>query len=293
MDNVIMTIAKSIEQKEDISGNRVLHEAIQQVALAGLYRSGFFGKAAFYGGTCLRIFHGLDRFSEDLDFSLLVADEKFDLSVYFNVVRSEFAAYGCDVDFEKKRKTALTNVQSAFLKSNTETWDLTPGIQGNIKIKVEVDTIPPTGFSTEPKMLLLPFTFHTPCFILPDLFAGKMHALLFRKWKTRVKGRDWYDFEWYIRHQVPLNINHFNMRMLQSEDSSKPFSESEIIDALEERIRMLDIDQARTEVTPFIRNPNVLETWSKEYFLEIAKMIRFSGAAELLNHLADLRFRMD
>ena len=275
MDSIIMQIAKSIEGEEGESGQRVLHETIQQAALAGLYRAGFFNKAAFYGGTCLRIFHGLDRFSEDLDFSLMAKDEAFDLSVYFDTVRAEFFAYGIEVDFEKKRKTAQTNVQSAFLKSNTETWNMSPKNNGNIKIKIEVDTDPPTGFSTEPKLLLLPFSFYTPCFILPDLFAGKAHALLFRKWKTRVKGRDWYDFEWYIRNDIPLNLTHINKRMLQFEKGSTVFTADMFLIALQERIRALNVDQARDDVKPFTHNPAAIEIWSQEYFLELARRLKF------------------
>ena len=276
MDNIIMQIAESIERKEGAGGTRVLHEASQQVALAGMYRAGFFYHAAFYGGTCLRLFHGLGRFSEDLDFSLLTANSTFDLSIYFDTIRSEFAAYGCEVEIEKKKKTASTKIESAFLKTNTETYNLSPKIKENIRIKIEVDTSPPTGFSVEPKLLLLPFSFHTPCFTLPDLFAGKMHALLFRKWKTRVKGRDWYDFEWYIRNDVPLGLAHFNIRMRQSEPGSTDFSEKALRDALDLHIRTLNVGGARDEVAPFIHDPGALEIWSQEYFLELAERLRFA-----------------
>jgi len=270
MDNITAQIAESIERAEGGGGRRVYHEALQQVALAGMYRAGFFDRAAFYGGTCLRLFHGLDRFSEDLDFSLFAADEAFDLSVYFDTMRAEFAAYGCEVELQKKTKTARTQVESAFLKANTEIYDLSSKIKGDIRIKIEVDVSPPTGFAVEPKLLLLPFSFYTPCFVLPDLFAGKMHALLFRKWKTRVKGRDWYDFEWYVRRGVSLGLKHFNTRMRQFEGSDSDFSDGELREALRARINMLDINQAREEVTPFVRNPEALRIWSKEYFLELA-----------------------
>ena len=270
-----MQIIESIRQADGANERRAIQEAIQQVALAGLYRAGFFSKAAFYGGTCLRIFHGLDRFSEDLDFSLLAEDEAFDLSVYLETVRREFSAYGIEVDFERKQKTAQTNIQSAFLKSNTEIWDISPKIQGKIKVKVEVDIMPPPGFTTEPKVLLLPYTFYTPCYILPDLFAGKASALLFRKWKTRVKGRDWYDFEWYIRNDVPMNLAHFNARMLQSEYAESAFSPDEFLHTLNEKIQSLDVAQARDEVEPFAQKPAALAIWSKEYFTELARRLRF------------------
>jgi len=273
MDSVIVQIAKSIERTEGDAGRRGLHEAIQQVALAGLYRSGFFDRAAFYGGTCLRLFHGLDRFSEDLDFSLLAADERFDLSVYFDTISAEFSAYGCEIEIEKKAKAVRSQVESAFLKTNTEIYSLTPKTKENIRIKIEVDILPPMGFEIEPKLLLLPFSFYTPCFVLPDLFAGKMHALLFRKWKMRVKGRDWYDLEWYVRNGVSLGLEHFNARKLQSEGDSPEFSEDVLREALRERIDTLDVNQVREEVEPFVRDTKALEIWSRDYFLELANKL--------------------
>ena len=148
-------------------------------------------------------------------------------------------------------------------------------IKGIIKVKVEVDTTPSTGFSTEPKMLLLPYTFYTPCFVLPDLFSGKANALLFRKWKSRVKGRDWYDFEWYIRNDVPINLAHFNSTMLRSEKDSTAFTTDGFLHALNEKIQTLDIEQVRNEVRPFAHNPDALAIWSQEYFLELTKRLRF------------------
>lgn len=192
-----------------------LREIMQEVALAGLQRKGFFEKAAFYGGTALRIFYGLDRFSEDLDFSLLEENPHFSLEPYFEGIISEFEALGMHVSIQEKKKTPPTAVDSAFLKSRTVWKELVLegvipqegfGTPPSVKIKLEVDREPPGGFDTEEKLLLRPFSFYVKCFSLPDLFAGKMHALLFRKWKQRVKGRDWYDLEWYIRRGVPLHL---------------------------------------------------------------------------------------
>ena len=160
MADIIAQIAGSIERTEGVHGKRIMHEAFQQVALAGMFRAGFFDNAAFYGGTCLRLFHGLDRFSEDLDFSLLRADTGFGFERYFDTIRAEFAAYGCEVELEKKEKTARTHVESAFLKADTETYRLSPKTREKIRIKIEVDTSPPTGFSIEPKLLMLPFSFY-------------------------------------------------------------------------------------------------------------------------------------
>ena len=194
-----------------------LHEVMQQITLAGLYRAGFFNVAAFYGGTCLRIFHSLPRFSEDLDFSLLQANPDFSLEHYFDTIHDEFQAYGREVVISKKEKKQPSPIESAFLKDNTEIYNISFQTAPKVKIKIEVDTRPPMGFSTEPKLLLLPFSFIVRCYTLPDLFAGKMHALLFRGWKNRVKGRDWYDFEWYVRQGIPMGFEHFAFRAQQTQ----------------------------------------------------------------------------
>lgn len=151
--------------------------ALHEVMQAGLYRAGFFNKAAFYGGTCLRIFHALPRFSEDLDFSLLQPDSNFTISDYFDAIVDEFKALGREVVISKKEKKKQSPVESAFLKDTTEIYNIHFQSTPSIKIKIEVDLQPPLGFSTEPKLLLLPFSFMVQCYTLPDLFAGKMHAM--------------------------------------------------------------------------------------------------------------------
>ena len=181
-------------------------EVNQQVILAGLHNGGFFESAAFYGDTCLRIFHGLQRFSEDMGFSLIAQDEKFDFTNYFQPIIDTFALVGRKVEINKKEKKNFGKVESAFLKDNTDVYDVSFQTEKSIKIKIEVDTCPPLNFSTEQKLSLLPFSFMTRCFTLPDLFAGKMHALVYRAWKNRVKGRDWYDFEWYVRNNVASSL---------------------------------------------------------------------------------------
>jgi len=252
------------------------HEVMQEIALAGLYKAGFFDRAAFYGGTCLRIFHGLQRFSEDMDFSLLQPDKNFALENYFDAIISEFKALGKEIVINKKAKTAQTNVESAFLKENTEIYDLQFTTEKRIKIKIEVDTQPPSNFATEYKLLLLPFSFMTRCYSLPDLYAGKMHAFLFRNWKTRVKGRDWYDFEFYVRNNIALNFNHLQKRTEQINAlSEKEFTPEVFKKMLKERIAKTNIETVKNDVRPFLKNPHEMEIWSTEYFLQLANMIRF------------------
>ena len=276
MDQIIRNMIENRSREDGVLDKRVVHEVLQQVVMAGLYRSGFFDKAAFYGGTCLRLFHGLERFSEDLDFSLLGPDPDFDLSAYFDTLLAELAAYGCDAEIRKKKKTQQTAVESAFLKSDTSVYALETELQGKITIKIEVDTDPPGKFSTEALSLVNPFTFLTPCYTLPNLYAGKMSALLYRQWQNRVKGRDWYDFAWYVRKGVRLNLDHFNYRAMQAYPYlTHPFTEDEFLEVVREKILKTDITAARDEVLPFLRDRKIVEEWSQEFFLIQCEHIKF------------------
>ena len=247
-------------------------EVNQQVILAGLYNGGFFESAAFYGGTCLRIFHGLQRFSEDMDFSLLTQNENFDFSKYFQPIIDAFALVGREVEIKKKDKKNFGKVESAFLKDNTDVYDVTFQTERAIRIKIEVDTCPPMNFNTEQKLLLQPHSFMTRCYTLPDLFAGKMHALVYRSWKNRVKGRDWYDFEWYVRHNVPLDFAHLAERCKQF--NNEDITPEQFKDKLKERLRTTDIKQVKDDVLPFVRNSKELDIWSNDYFVQLAEMVR-------------------
>lgn len=275
--NVFDEMLASYETGSDNDRLNAVHEVMQQVALGGLYNGGFFNKAAFYGGTCLRIFHGLDRFSEDMDFSLLAADSAFRLDPYFDAITAEFAALGQSIDITTKEKTAQSTIQSAFLKSDTAQYDIHLGRDRKIKIKIEVDTTPPLGFSTEQKLLLQPFSFYTNCFTLPDLYAGKMHALIYRSWKNRVKGRDWYDFEWYVRKNVTMDFKHFCERAYQfGSEAQGSLTPDRFRAILKDRIRKADIRQVKEDVAPFIKDPGRLHIWSTEYFLQLADMMRLA-----------------
>lgn len=259
---------KTHEQKRNAT-----YEVMQEITLAGLYRGGFFDKAAFYGGTCLRIFHELPRFSEDMDFSLIGKDDKFYLESYFPSIIEEFKSAGRDVVITRKEKKKETKVESAFLKDNTAIYDVKFNTEKDLKIKIEVDIEPPLGFTTEQKLSLMPFSFMTCCFTLPDLYAGKMHALLFRNWKTRVKGRDWYDFEWYVRHNVPLDFAHLQIRV--KEFNGTDIDQETFTSMLKERLSSTDINMVKRDVFPFIQNPKELDIWSNDYFLQLADRIKF------------------
>ena len=256
-----------------ISSRNALYEVMQQIALAGLHRGGFFEKGAFYGGTCLRIFQGLNRFSEDMDFSLLQEDTSFHFESYFPSIIDEFAACGRKVEISKKNKNTFGKVESAFLKDNTDVYDVSFQTEKSIKIKIEVDTQPPLHFTTEQKLLLLPYSFMTRCYSLPDLFAGKMHALLFRNWKNRVKGRDWYDFEWYVRNGVKLDFTHFQERALQF--NGKQMDKTNFLNALREKMANTDISLVKADVEDFIIDKREMDIWSNDYFLQLSDRVQF------------------
>ena len=264
-----------------------LREILQEIALLGLWRGKFFEKAAFYGGTALRVLYRLDRFSEDMDFSLLEPFDGFDITGYAAFLRKETEGFGFDVRFEKVEKSIQSPVRSAFLKANTrkqlvviETGDeivkaITKGQL--LKIKLEVDTDPPPGFETQTRYLLQPIPFAVRAFVLPDLFAGKMHAVLCRRWKSRVKGRDWYDLVWYAANHPELHLHHLEQRMRQTGDwiDDAPLTSERLLDLLFESINNLDVDEASREVEPFVKRPENISIWSHEFFSDIVSRIKF------------------
>jgi len=264
-----------------------LREIMQEITLAGLSRTNFFEKAAFYGGTALRIFYGLDRYSEYLDFSLLQPDPNFSIEPYFKAIMDEFKSLGLNVSIKEKKKTKESAIDSAFLKAETIWQEIVledvikqTGVRSNriLKIKIEVDRRPPLNFNTEEKLLLRPFSFYVKCFSGPSLFAGKVHALLFRKWKDRVKGRDWYDLEWYIKKGISLDLNHFLARAKDTNDwQDNDISPEQIIELLHMKIEEVSFKGIKEDVVRFIKNDDILSIWSTEYFNDLVKKIKFKN----------------
>jgi predicted nucleotidyltransferase component of viral defense system len=291
-----MNIKEQMLSSYDISNGanliNDLKEVFQEISLLGLYHGGFFEKAAFYGGTALRILYGLPRFSEDLDFTLLEKNSDFDIEQYFSSIVDEFEALGIKIDISKKvKKDFSSDITSAFLKNDASIHTLKihvnnldnilDGIHSGkkLKIKFEVDINPPLKFKTESKTLLLPKTFNIITMTLPNLYAGKMHAVLCRKWKTRVKGRDWYDFEWYVKRSTSLNLEHLQERMYESGDLDKntKLDDELFKELMYKRIDELDIDSAIKEVSPFIKDKSDFDFWSKDYFKLLTDKIIFEG----------------
>ena len=272
----------NIKNTEDATN--ALREIMQEIALAGLERSGFYEEAAFYGGTALRIFYGLNRFSEDLDFSLLKPNDNFSFDKHLKAIGNEFEALNMKVSIQEKQKANVSSIESAFLKTDT-TWreivleNTLPQLglkqRASIKIKIEVDINPPLAFETEEKLLLKPFSFYVKCFTAPNLFAGKMHALLFRKWKNNVKGRDWFDMEWYIKKGIPVQLSHFLERAIESGDWQKDtISETEFRNLLLIKIENMDLEKIKADIIRFIPDAKALDIWSVGYFKDIISYLK-------------------
>jgi len=286
MHNAIETMLDKYRCQTETDYVNALKEIFQEIALLGLWRSKFFERAAFYGGTALRILYGLDRFSEDVDFTLLEADSEFSLDRYNDAIARELNAFGFEVEVTTKNKNLDTNIESAFIKANTLKQFLSIEVPQSIsqqihhmraiKIKMEVDTDPPGDFSTEVKSLLLPVPFTVLTLTPEDLFAGKMHAMLCRQWKNRVKGRDWYDFIWYVSRDIPVNLKHLQARLVQSGrwDEKDDLTHDALLDLLKEKITSIDFAQAKTDVADFVKDKSVLDLWSQDFFNEVAGKMR-------------------
>lgn len=292
--NIIEQMLSNYEITTEADLINALKEVFQEIALLGLYQGGFFEKAAFYGGTALRILYGLPRFSEDLDFTLLEKSSDFNLEHYFSSIIDEFEALGITIDIsQKSKKDFRSEVASAFLKNSTsvhtlnikanDLGDILYGVHSGrkLKIKFEVDTNPPLKFQTEAKTLLLPKTFNIITMTLPNLYAGKMHAVLCRKWASRVKGRDWFDFEWYVKRSTPLNLEHLERRMQESGDldGGTNLNEQLFKELMYRRVEELNVDSAIKEVSPFVKDKRGFEFWSKDYFKLLTQRVVFEKSS--------------
>lgn len=280
MNNVIETMIAKYNPQNNAERENAIKEIIQEIALAGLSRAGFFLKAAFYGGTCLRIFHGLNRFSEDLDFALLEKDPNFQLDEYFPALKKEFESYGLDVNIETKKKEVNSEIQSAFLKGNTLTLMMSffpkseeaKQVVSNqkIKIKFEIDTDNPSGGVTEFKYKMLPAPYEVQIFDEATLFAGKIHAILCREYKNHVKGRDYYDYLFYIGRGSKFNLKYLENKLKNTAgklDNNETLSLEKVKEMLKERFESVDYESAKEDVSNFISDKNSLNLWKKELFI--------------------------
>lgn len=278
MQQIIKTMLARYDARTAIEKVNALKETIQEAVLLGLYRGGFFKEAAFYGGTALRIFYGLNRFSEDLDFSLIKPNPKFDITKYFSILEDELNSLGLKFMIQEKNKSNDSNIKSAFLKGGTKENILLFYSENDdiihyhskeqIKIKFEVDVNPPQFATFDIKYKTLPSLYHARLYDQPSLFAGKLHALICRGWKNRIKGRDLYDYLFYIGMGVKVNIPHLKARLVDSDyfDDTENFNIEILHQILNERFSQIDYNQAKEDVIPFIKDKRELHEWCQELF---------------------------
>ncbi|MFI4957212.1 MAG: nucleotidyl transferase AbiEii/AbiGii toxin family protein [Gammaproteobacteria bacterium] len=249
-----------------------LKEIAQEIALMSLSRAGFFKKAAFQGGTCLRILYGLNRFSEDLDFVLEEADTCFNWDTYMDGMEAEFRIYGYALEVINKNKLDKA-VKTAFLKAESEGGLLVlKDIRTNrpkMQIKLEIDTHPPAGSVSELKFLDFPLPFSVRTQNAESLFAGKLHALLCRSY---TKGRDWYDFVWYVSRKTEINVALLQNAIHQKspwENQDVTVNKRWVCNELSKKIKNIDWIEAKKDIARFLR-PHEFESlslWSESFFL--------------------------
>lgn len=285
MNEAVEQMLARYNPKSSEDYENALKEILQEIILLGLDRNGFFEVAAFYGGTALRILHGLDRFSEDLDFTLLKPDPNFKLDKYFPGLERELKAFGFSFTLQRIDKPETRTTESAFLKTSTQMLFLK--IQGaktfankiqkekTLKIKFEIDVEPATSFDTEIKTILLPSPYAVKTLTLPSLFAGKMHAALLRNWKQRVKGRDFYDVQWYLARNIPLKKKYLEEKMKTSKALKEPLTKELLISLFKKRADSVNWEQAQQDVLGFIKDKNQIRLWSAAFFKEMIEKISF------------------
>ncbi len=274
-------------EKNQGSVHRALAETIQAAALLGLARTDFFTHAAFYGGTALRLLYNLDRFSEDLDFSLLKPAAEFRLSSYLDALQDEMKSLGFSVEIESRGKSMDTSIESAFIKANTRIHIISAGAPPAIterlhrnalcKVKLEVDIDPPPRAEFEVRYIDDPVPFSVRAYSGPSLLAGKMDAILYRAWQNRVKGRDWYDFAFLVRKKVPILLPHLESRLRQRGVYTEkvPLSPDQCVNRISRRIESVDFDAAKADVAAFIPGPRDLDVWSRDYFHHVLGNLQF------------------
>lgn len=280
MNNAIEAMLSRYSPTNNYERESAIKEILQEIALAGLSRGGFFEKAAFYGGTCLRIFHGLNRWSEDLDFALLSKDPDFKLDDYFPALEKEFKSYGIDISVETRKKDEDASVQSAFLKGNTMTLMMSffpksedaKRVVSNqkIKIKLEIDTDNPSGGVTEFKYRMLPAPYEVQIFDESTLFAGKIHAIICRDYKHHVKGRDYYDYLFYLGKGSKFNLAYLENKLKNTGGkigNDETLTLERVKELLKERFEVVDYESAKKDVSRFISDQESLKLWKKELFL--------------------------
>lgn len=269
---------------ELLPASNKIREICQEIALSGLSRSNFFDNMAFHGGTSLRVFYGLERFSEDLDFCQ-ITNSLPDPEIVANFIEKEFESLGLEFNVNIRPRDS-SNINIFYIKGNKRDAMKAFGSPEDmlnlvnpdavIKIKMDMDTKTPEGFRLTHEYKTTPFNYSVTILDRPSLFAAKTSAVLCRHWKNRTKGRDLFDFEWYINNNTPLNTVYLINNLLregkiESPDSSK----DELLTIMKERFDSIDYDSALLDLYPYIDLDKMPNNWSPDHFIDLTKKIVF------------------
>ena len=281
MNDMLKQIIDSYDTKNLTDKKLVIREVLQEMVLYGLSRAGFFDKFAFTGGTALRLFYGLRRFSEDLDF-MAIEPAEIDFNDYLSELKKQVSFLGIDIEVIEEQRSNPKMV-AGLIKGNTKELYLSLFSDDEdseriyrtelTRVKIEISTDYSKKANTKVWMKTMPYPYTVTLFDLPTLFAGKIHAVLCREWKNRVKGRDLYDFLFYATRGGHFNLGFLNDKFRMSGYSDRDLTHEEVIDRLIERFSNIDFESARSDAIRFVRGNQIwnLDQWTPELFIEIAK----------------------
>ena len=266
---------------------QAIREVVQELVIYGLSSAGFFNKAAFIGGTALRIFHGLKRYSEDLDFMLMQPGD-FDFNDYLPLVRQRLSVFGLKLEVkEKERKNsdiiaglAVANTKELYLIIYSEDqYSESIYRTQTTKVKIEIGKHISDRVGYKGVVKTKPFIHAVTLCDMPTLFAGKIHAILFRKHRGKIKGRDLFDFVFYVRRNIPFNLDFLNDKMKSSNGPENEMIFDDVVIMLKDRFESIDYELAKADVKPFLNDDEVreLDYWGPDYFIKLTEEISCQG----------------
>ena len=266
---------------------QAIREVVQELVLYGLSSAGFFNKVAFIGGTALRIFHGLKRYSEDLDFMLMQPGD-FNFNDYLPLVRQRLSVFGLNLEVkEKERKNsdiiaglAVANTKELYLIIYSEDeYSKSIYRTQTTKVKIEIGKHFSDRAGYKSVVKTKPFIHAVTLCDLPTLFAGKIHAILFRKHWGKVKGRDLFDFSFYVRRHIPFNLDFLNDKIKTSNESENEMIFDDVVMMLKDRFKSIDYELAKADVLPFLNDDEVreLDYWGPDFFIKLTEDISCQG----------------
>lgn len=286
MNDIIVAMVKRFDIRTDIERDHAVRQTIQEMVLESLSHTDFFEKVSFNGGTALRIFHNLDRFSEDLDFFLKVNADEFDFEYYIRELRNNLSRFGIDFITDVVNKANNNNIKKGMVSTNTKNLVMSFFLDDRFadsicesqltKIKIEVDIDPAPYSISERTMSTLPFPYSISVADMSTMFSGKIHAILCRGWKNRVKGRDLYDFVFFINNKTSVNYMFLKEKLITSGYDGEKLTFDEVKRMLVKKFNDVDYKSAKDDIINFISTEHVvgLDAWCPEFFVSLCDKLR-------------------